>query len=98
MRAIAVLSIIGLLTMLLGPALTVRADNVQNNVVIGGNDTITAGGSTTITFRISSNGSDGCNIAAGTNAKLRIAVPAGVTTTPAATAGLLDVTFPQCGN
>ncbi|HET9589535.1 MAG TPA: hypothetical protein VFO91_12180, partial [Anaerolineales bacterium] len=42
------------------------ADNVQNDVVAGGNDTFTAGGSTTVNYRITANNGDGqtgCNAA-----------------------------------
>jgi len=64
---------------------TALADNVQNDVVAGGNDTITAGGSTTVNFRIASNNGDGqtgCNAADGSSAVVTINAPAGVTATP----------------
>jgi hypothetical protein len=97
-RAVALLALVGLFTMLLSPVLSVRADNVQNTVsAVVGSDTITVGGSTSVGYRIVGTGSDGCNIAAGTNAKVRLSIPAGVTTTPAASAGILDVTLTSCG-
>jgi hypothetical protein len=61
------------------------ADNVQNDVVAGGNNTFTAGGSTTINYRITANNGDGqtgCNAADGTPATVTINAPAGVTATP----------------
>jgi hypothetical protein len=61
------------------------ADEVRNNVVSGGNDTITAGGSTTIQYRIKNinlNGGDtqnNCNPADTTPATITLSVPANVT-------------------
>ena len=72
------------------------ADNVQNDVVVGGNDTITAGGSTTITYRIVGNSAggdiNGCNVNATDKATMTITVPAGVT------ASRTSVQFDDCGN
>jgi hypothetical protein len=71
-----------------------KDDNVQNNVTVGGNDTFTAGGSTTIAYRISANngdGQNGCNAADGSPAIVTINTPAGVTATPG------SLTFTQCG-
>lgn len=62
------------------------ADIVYNDVVAGGNDTITAGGSTTITYKIqntnSNNSTDpqnSCNPADGSDAFVTINAPAAVT-------------------
>lgn len=70
------------------------ADNVQNDVVAGGNDTFTAGGSTTVNYRIAANSGDGqtgCNAADGSSAIVTINAPAGVTPTPS------SLTFTSCG-
>jgi hypothetical protein len=71
------------------------ADNVQNDVsAVVGNDTITAGGSTTINYRITANNGDGqtgCNAADGSSAKVTINAPAGVTASPS------SLTFTACG-
>jgi hypothetical protein len=69
------------------------ADNVQNDVVAGGNDTITAGGKTTINYQIhSTNGDDqrGCNAADGTSAKVTINAPSDVSASPS------SLTFSAC--
>jgi hypothetical protein len=61
------------------------ADNVQNDVVVGGNDTFTAGGSTTVNYTIQATGSGGlpgCDATAGSPATVTINAPAGVTATP----------------
>jgi hypothetical protein len=64
-------------------AAAAMADNVVNDVVVGGNDTITAGGSTMINYKINTAaGGDpqsGCNAADGTAATVALSVPAGVT-------------------
>jgi hypothetical protein len=72
------------------------ADNVLNDVVAGGNDTITAGGSTTINYHIAmtgagNDGQSGCNAADTTPATVTINVPAGVTATPS------SLKFTGCG-
>jgi hypothetical protein len=70
------------------------ADNVQNDVVAGGNDTITSGGSTTISYRITANngdGQNGCNPADTSPAKVIINAPGAVTRTPG------SLTFTSCG-
>jgi hypothetical protein len=61
------------------------ADNVVNDVTAGGNDTFTAGGSTTVDYWIVANNGDGqagCNAADGSAATVTINAPAGVTATP----------------
>jgi hypothetical protein len=61
------------------------ADNVQNDVTAGGNDTITTGGSTTINYRITANNGDGqtgCNAADSSAATVTINAPAEVTAAP----------------
>jgi hypothetical protein len=70
------------------------ADNVQNDVVAGGNDTFTAGGSTTVNYRITANNGDGqtgCNAADASPATVTINAPAAVTATPS------SLTFTSCG-
>jgi hypothetical protein len=70
------------------------ADNVQNNVVAGGNDTITAGDTTTVNYRIAANNGDGqtgCNASDTTAATVTINAPAGVTATPG------SLSFSSCG-
>src|SRR5688572_11578345 len=70
------------------------ADNVQDDVVVGGNDTITAGGSTTVKYRITANNGDGqagCNAADGSKATVTINAPSGVTATPG------SLVFASCG-
>ncbi|MCC6455752.1 MAG: PxKF domain-containing protein [Caldilineaceae bacterium] len=61
------------------------ADNVQNDVTAGGNDTFTAGGSTTVNYRITANSGDGeggCNATVVSPATVTINVPVGVTASP----------------
>ena len=70
------------------------ADNLHNDVVAGGNDTFTAGGSTTVNYRISANNGDGqtgCNAADASPATVTINAPAAVTATPS------SLTFTSCG-
>jgi PKD repeat protein len=57
------------------------ADNLKNDVVVGGNDTITAGGSTTINYWIQPTGGS-CDAADGSSATVTINVPSGVTVSP----------------
>lgn len=73
------------------------ADVVRNDVVVGGNDTIVAGGSTTITYSVqntnSNNSTDpqnSCNPADGSAAVVTLTVPAGVT------ASRTTLTFTGC--
>jgi hypothetical protein len=69
------------------------ADNVQNDVVAGGNDTIIAGNSTTVNYRIAANNGDGqrgCNAADTSAAAVTINKPAVVTATPG------SLTFTSC--
>jgi hypothetical protein len=70
------------------------ADNVQNDVTAGGNDTITSGGSTTVNYRIGANNGDGetgCNAKSASPAVVTIIAPAGVTAMPG------SLTFTSCG-
>ena len=60
-------------------------DNVQNDITAGGNDTFTAGGSSTVNYRITANNGDdqtGCNAADGSAATVTISAPIAVTATP----------------
>jgi hypothetical protein len=61
----------------------VLADNVVNDVTIGGTDTFTAPGSTTIGYKINTAAAGdpqaGCNASDGTPATVTLSVPAGVT-------------------
>jgi hypothetical protein len=78
--------------MLTIPAIAL-ADNVQNDVVAGGNDTIIEGNSTTVNYRIAANNGDGqtgCNAADTSAATVTINKPAGVTATPG------SLTFTSC--
>jgi hypothetical protein len=80
------------------------ADNVVNDVVAGGNDTITAGGSTVINYQIkntnSNNSTDpqnSCNPADSTPATVTINTPAGVTVdTSGAPGNQVTLTFTSC--
>ncbi len=68
-------------------------DNVQNDVVAGGNDTITTSSSTTINYRIRANngdGQNGCNAADSSAALVTINKPASVTASPG------SLTFTSC--
>jgi hypothetical protein len=72
------------------------ADNVHNDVTVGGSDTITAGGSTTVNYRISAtgvgnDGQAGCNASDGSAATLTITAPPGVTASPS------SLVFTTCG-
>lgn len=70
------------------------ADNVQNDVTVGGNDTFTLGGSTTVNYRINANNGDGeigCNATVASPAVVTINIPSGVTATPD------SLTFTGCG-
>jgi hypothetical protein len=76
------------------PAVAAIADNVQNDVIAGGNYTITTASSTTINYRITANSGDGeagCNATPASPATLNINAPSGVTATPASR------TFTSCG-
>jgi len=62
------------------------ADIVQNNVVVGGNDTITAGGSTTVSYSVQNTNSNNsgdpqnsCNPADGSPVMITLSVPDDVT-------------------
>ncbi len=76
----------------------VAADNVQNDLAVTGNDTITSGGTTTVSYRIQATGTSGggndpqpgCNASDGSPATLTILTPAGVTANPA------SLTFSAC--
>jgi hypothetical protein len=94
LRTAVLATIVSLLSMMLGPTAIVRADNVQNDVVAGGTDTITAGGATTISYRITANNGDGqtgCNAADASPASVVINVPVGVSASPG------NLTFTSCG-
>jgi hypothetical protein len=70
------------------------ADNVQNDVVAGGNDTFILGGSTTVNYRITANSGDGqpgCNAADASPATVTVNTPAAVAASPA------SLTFTSCG-
>ena len=75
----------------------VFADTVTNDVAANpGADTITAGGSTIVSYKINSTGGDGqtgCNASDSSPATVNIAAPAGVTVTPSSA-----LSFNYCGN
>ncbi|MBI2852872.1 MAG: hypothetical protein HYX84_07215 [Chloroflexi bacterium] len=92
-RCIAV--ILAILISGLVPTGLALADNVVNDVTAGGNDTFTAGGSTTVDYWIVANSGDGqagCNASDGTAATVTINAPASVTATPSSR------TFTACGD
>lgn len=96
MKTVKTSRIVLSMVLLIALAITsiVLADNVQNDVVAGGNDTFTAGGSTTVNYRITANNGDGqtgCNAADASPATVTVNVPVGVTATPGA------LTFTSCG-
>lgn len=57
------------------------ADNVKNDVVVGGTDTIVAGGNTTVSYQIQDTGNT-CDAADGSPATVTVNAPAGVTASP----------------
>jgi len=70
------------------------ADNVQNDVSVGGNDTFALGGSTVVNYRITANSGDGqsgCNASDGSPAVVTINTPAGGTASPN------PLSFSACG-
>jgi hypothetical protein len=76
------------------------ADNVQNDVTAGGNNTVTAGGETQIRYRVVGTGGDSgplgpggnCNVSTTNPGTLTINVPAGVIASAA------SVQFTSCGD
>jgi hypothetical protein len=69
------------------PAVAAFADLVKNDVVVNGTDTIAAGGTTTINYRIENNNAGGndfkeCDAADGSPVTVTIVKPAGVTASP----------------
>jgi hypothetical protein len=76
------------------------ADNVQNDVTAGGNNTVTAGGETQIRYRVVGTGGDSgplgpggnCNVSTTNPGTLTINVPAGVVASAA------SVQFTSCGD
>src|SRR5215211_860975 len=70
------------------------ADNVKNDVVAGGNDTIVTGGSTTINYEIQQTGSGGiggCDATLASPVTVNINAPANVTASPS------SLSFSSCG-
>ena len=70
------------------------ADNVKNDVVAGGNDTIVTGGSTTINYEIQQTGSGGlggCDATTASPVTVNINAPANVTASPS------SLSFSSCG-
>lgn len=93
-KAVAAATAVGALAAMIGVA---QADNITNNVVVGGNATIAAGGSTTITYKVVATNSPngdvaGCNVGTEFGATLTINVPAGVTVDDS------TLEFVACGN
>lgn len=78
-----------------GMALPAFADNVQNDVDASlGNDTVVAGSSITVNYKITANNGDGetgCNAKAASAATVAINAPAGVTASPS------SLSFTSCG-
>jgi hypothetical protein len=93
LRGLSVLALVGLFSLLLAPLAS--ADNVVNDVTVGDTDTFTAGGSTSIGYKIVGTGGDaqsGCNPADGSAATVTINTPSGVTPTPG------SLTFTTCND
>ncbi|MGH3132677.1 MAG: PKD domain-containing protein [Gaiellaceae bacterium] len=89
--------VLGTVIATVGLVAVAHADNFQNDVVVGGNDTITAGGSTTITYRLVANSAPGgdigsCNVDPSNKATVTITTPIGVTANPT------SFQFEACGN
>lgn len=85
----AVLGLVLALALVLGVVGLVLADVVNNDVTTNGTDTFTAGGSTTVSYKVVATGGDGqsgCNPGDGSAATVTINVPAGVTANPASLA------------
>jgi hypothetical protein len=77
-----------------GMAVPAFADNVQNDVTVGGNDTVVAGSSTTVNYRVTANSGDGeagCNAKPASPATVAINAPACVTASPS------SLSFTSCG-
>jgi large repetitive protein len=73
------------------------ADTVTNNVIVGGNDTITAGGSTTITYTLTAtngDGQNGCNAPSSSPATMTINKSTAVTAPTSIQLGGCDTPFP----
>ena len=76
------------------PALAALADNVENDVVAGGNDTTTVGTPTTVKYEIQQTGSGGiggCDATTASPVTVNINAPAGVTASPS------SLSFDSCG-
>lgn len=95
-RTAVLAAALAVLTVIASPA---TADTLANNVTSGGNDTITAGGSTTITYTLtatSNDGQGGCNATGANPATMSISKPGQVTGPTSATltgCGATPVTF-----
>src|SRR5215207_3006329 len=74
LRCIALLALVGMFSLLLAPL--AGAENIVNNISVGGNDTITAGGSTSVNYRVTGPGNNGCDTADGTKLTITLSVPA----------------------
>ena len=77
------------------PAAVALADNVQNNIVAGGNDTITTSGTSTVNYEVKNtsaggSGFAGCDASDGSTLTLTINKPAAVTVSPG------SLTFNSC--
>ena len=99
---VAAAAALGLIFAIAGGAL---ADNVNNDVTVGGSDTIVAGGTTQVGYKVvatsGADGQAGCNAADATPMTLTIAVPAGVTATssdPTWNAAAKSLRFSSCGD
>jgi hypothetical protein len=79
-RSIQVAAIAAIISLL--SAGIASADNVINDVVVGGNDTITAGSSTTINYKVNTasagDSQAGCNASDGTPVTITLSVPGAV--------------------
>jgi hypothetical protein len=82
---------------LIAVPIMVRADNVQNDVVVAGTGTLTAGGSTVVTYTIIGNSApmgdaSGCNVDGANPATVTVSAPSGATATPT------SIVFTACGS
>ncbi|HSJ22525.1 MAG TPA: PxKF domain-containing protein [Nocardioidaceae bacterium] len=85
--------------LVLGSAGLASADNLVNDVVANVSDTITAGGSTTVAYKIAGTGGDGqagCNASDGSPAYVTLSVPAGVSAAGSTLSSQSTLTFTAC--
>ena len=72
------------------------ADNVVNDIDSLGDHTITAGGQTTIGYKVNGVGNDGCDAADGSSVTLNLSIPANVSAKDASNQPVSSLTFSDC--